>query len=63
MATRQSVPLGPMSMLRKTAKHLVLRALNAYDKRSGAASTPPLAHWGLDLDAAGRLVWDGCCIE
>jgi diaminopimelate decarboxylase len=52
-----------MGVLRKTAKHFVLQALNAYDKRSDVPSLPPLAQWGLELDAAGRLVWDGCRLD
>lgn len=52
-----------MGVLRKTAKRILLRALNAYDKRDSAPSPPSPGQWGLEVDATGRLVWDGCRLD
>ena len=42
---------------------MVLRALNAYDKRDGDPSPQSPSLWGLETDAAGRLAWDGCHLD
>lgn len=49
-----------MALLRQAVKRIVMRALNRYDKRDATAMRLEPSEWGLDVDASGTLMWDGC---
>lgn len=49
-------------MIRSTVKGVVLKALNAYDKREGPPQPQPISAWDLATTPEGDLTWEGCSL-